>query len=154
MRVELVPIDDSNREQALALALGPGQERFVAPVAQSFDDAEQHPEARPWMRLALADGVPAGFVMLSWDAVPDPPRVYGPWFLWRLLVDVGAQGTGVGRAIIEQVAALIREQGATELLTSYVPGGDGPEGFYRRLGFEPTGEVDPDGEILLRLPLV
>jgi diamine N-acetyltransferase len=91
--------------------------------------------------------------MLSWDAVPDPPRVYGPWYLWRLLVDAGAQGRGIGRAVVEQVAALIREEGATELLTSYVDAPGGPEGFYLGLGFEPTGEVDPDGEILLRLPL-
>jgi diamine N-acetyltransferase len=153
MRVELVPIDDSNREQALALAVAPGQEQFVATVEESFLDAREHPEGSPWMRLVLADGIPSAFVMLSWDAVPDPPRVYGPWYLWRLLVDAGAQGRGIGRAVVEQVAALIREEGATELLTSYVDAPGGPEGFYLGLGFEPTGEVDPDGEILLRLPL-
>jgi diamine N-acetyltransferase len=44
----------------------------------------------------------------------------------------------------------VRAQGATELLTSHVPGEGGPKGFYARLGFVPTGELDPDGEIILR----
>lgn len=42
---------------------------------------------------------------------------------------------------------------ATELLTSYVPGEGGPSGFNARLGFVPRGDVDPDGEIILRLDL-
>jgi diamine N-acetyltransferase len=42
--------------------------------------------------------------------------------------------------------------GARELSASYVPIEGGPEGFYREMGFEPTGEVD-DGEIVVRLTL-
>ena len=48
---------------------------------------------------------------------------------------------------------LVRAQGATELLTSYAPGEGSPAGFYARLGFVPTGEVEPDGEIITRLDL-
>ena len=44
-------------------------------------------------------------------------------------------------------------EGATELLTSYVPEDDGPAGFYRRLGFVPTGEFDDHGEVIVRLGL-
>jgi diamine N-acetyltransferase len=35
---------------------------------------------------------------------------------------------------------------------SYVPGEGSPEGFYRRLGFEPTGEEN-EGEIMASLRL-
>ena len=48
---------------------------------------------------------------------------------------------------------MIRAHGATELLTSYVPGEGGPAGFYAQLGFVVRGDVDPDGEIILRLDL-
>jgi diamine N-acetyltransferase len=41
--------------------------------------------------------------------------------------------------------------GATELLTSYVPEDGGPGEFYRRLGFVPTGELDVNGEVIVRL---
>ncbi len=39
------------------------------------------------------------------------------------------------------------------LAVRLVPGGVGPAGFYARLGFVPTGELDPDGEIILRRPI-
>jgi diamine N-acetyltransferase len=55
---------------------------------------------------------------------------------------------------VRQIVELVRGQGGTELLTSYVPGeGGGPAGFYARLGFVPTRELDPEGEIILRLTL-
>ena len=41
--------------------------------------------------------------------------------------------------------------GAKAMLLSFVPGEGNPEAFYRRLGFEPTGEVD-EGEHVMRLP--
>ena len=53
--------------------------------------------------------------------------------------------------MLRQVVGLIREHGAVELLTSHVPGEGSPAGFYAKLGFEPTGELDPEGEVLLRL---
>jgi hypothetical protein len=37
-------------------------------------------------------------------------------------------------------------------MTSWVPGERGPEKFYRKLGFEPTGEID-EGEVVARLAL-
>ena len=46
-----------------------------------------------------------------------------------------------------------RAEGAGELLTSCVPGEGGPAGFYARLGFVPRGDLDPSGEVILRLPL-
>ena len=37
-------------------------------------------------------------------------------------------------------------------LTSAVPGEGGPQPFYEKLGFVPTGQID-DGEVVLRLEL-
>jgi diamine N-acetyltransferase len=42
---------------------------------------------------------------------------------------------------------------ATEFFTSHVIGDGGPDGFYERLGFVPTGSLDPQGERILRLDL-
>lgn len=33
------------------------------------------------------------------------------------------------------------------------PAKGGPAGFYARLGFVPTGELDPEGEVLLHRPV-
>lgn len=69
------------------------------------------------------------------------------------LVGAAHQGRGVGREVVRQVLEIVRTHGGAELLTSHVPGDDGPAGFYARLGFVPTGELDADREILLRRDL-
>jgi diamine N-acetyltransferase len=48
---------------------------------------------------------------------------------------------------------LVRAEGATDLLTSYLPEDDWFAGFCQRLGFVPTGELDDRGEVIVRLGL-
>ena len=153
MTVTLREINDDNADAVRALRTTPEQERFVSTVADSLEEAEEHPEGRPWFRAVYDGDRPVGFVMLSWDVVPRPPDINGPWFLWKLLIDHRHQGRGYGREVVRQVVDLVRDQGGTELLTSHVPGEGGPAGFYARLGFVPRGDLDPDGEIILRLAL-
>jgi len=154
--VTLEEITAENREAVLALRLAPGQERFVSSVRDSLAEAAEYQHARPWYRAVFATGKPAGpvgFVMVSWNCEPQPPEIIGPWFLWKLLIDERYQGRGYGAAVVRQIAELVRAEGATELLTSYVPEDDGPAGFYQRLGFVPTGELDDTGEVIVRLRL-
>lgn len=151
--IALREITDDNRDAVLAVRITTDQERFVSTVPDSLTEAAENPQGNPWFRAAYDDDVPVGFVMLSWDVVPQLPDIRGPWFLWKLIVDHRHQGRGYGRQIVRQVVALVRAQGGTELLTSHVPGDGGPAGFYERLGFVPTGELDPDGEIVLSLDL-
>ena len=150
MTITLQEITEDNAESVLALRLAPGQERFVSSVADSLAEADEYPQGKPWFRAVHADGLPVGFVMLSWNVQPQPPEIHGPWFLWKLLIDHRHQGKGYGREVVRQIVELVRGQGGTELLTSHVPGEGGPADFYARLGFVPTGELDPDGEVIPR----
>jgi diamine N-acetyltransferase len=153
MTVHLRDLTDENRAAILDLRVSVEQQRFVGPSVQSaLDDAAAHPEAAPWFRGVFDGDEPVGFVMLSWNCVPQPPDVLGPWFLWKLLIDQRYQGRGYGAEVVRQVAGLVRAEGAAELLTSFVPGPEGPGGFYERLGFVLTGEV-VDGESVAALPL-
>ena len=151
--VSLREITDENRDAVLAVRVAPAQERFVGTVAGALGDAEAIPEGNPWYRALYADDRPVGFVMLSWNVAPDPPRIIGPWFLWKLLIDERHQRRGYAREAVRLVADILRANGATELLTSCIPGDDGPEPFYRRIGFVPTGDLDESGEIVLALHL-
>jgi diamine N-acetyltransferase len=151
--VTLREITDGNREEILALNVAPGQERFVSSVRGALREADEYPHAKPWYRAVYADGEPVGFVMLSWNVQPQPPEIIGPWFLWKLLIDERHQGRGYGVQVVRQIVELVRAEGATELLTSYVPGDGGPAGFYQRLGFVATGAFDPHGEVIMRLTL-
>jgi GNAT superfamily N-acetyltransferase len=155
--VTLQEITGENREAVLALRVAPGQEQFVSSVRDSLAEAAEYPQAKPWYRAIFASGEsagPVGFVMVSWNAEPQPPEIVARWFLWKLLIDQRYQGRGYGAAVVRQIAELVRAEGATELLTSYVPGDGGPAGFYQRLGFVPTGELDESGEVIVRLGLL
>lgn len=151
--VELREITDGNRNDVLALRLGPGQERFIGTVGECLEEAEEYSFANPWYRAAYHGDEVVGFVMVSWNVEPDPPEIIGPWFLWKLIVDERHQRRGYGAQIVHAVADLVRTEGAAELLTSFAEGPGGPGPFYRRLGFVPTGERDNNGEVILALDL-
>jgi diamine N-acetyltransferase len=157
-RVELHDIvTDADRAAALAIRRGPGQDRFVASVEDSFREAIEYPEAeaRYW---TVNDGDRVvGFVMLS-DGIPAEvlaadPTLVGPYFLWRLLIDEPAQRRGYGTAALDALVEYVRARpGAEALLTSAGQGEGSPQPFYERYGFIPTGQIH-EGEVVLRLPL-
>jgi diamine N-acetyltransferase len=152
----LQEITDQNREAVLALRVAPGQERFVSSVEDSLAAAADYPDAKPWYRAVFASGEqagPVGFVMVSWNCQPQPPEIIGPWLLWKLLIDQRYQGRGYATAVVRQIAELVRAEGATELLTSYLPEDEWFAGFCQRLGFVPTGQHDDRGEVIVRLGL-
>jgi diamine N-acetyltransferase len=127
------------------LSVAPGQERFVAPNSVSI--AEAYFCEKAWFRAIYADETPVGFLMLYDD--PQKPEYH----LWRFMIADGHQGKGYARRAMELIIEHVRRRPtAEELLLSYVPGEGSPEGFYRGLGFEPTGEVD-EGEVVMRLRL-
>ena len=151
--IPLRELTEDNTESVVELRTTKDQERFVSTVAYSLREAAENPQGSPWFRAVYADEQPVGFVMLSWDVEPQPPEINGPWFLWKLLIDHRHQRKGYGQEVVRQVVEIVRGEGGTELLTSYVPGEGGPAGFYAKLGFLPRGDVDPEGEVILRLGL-
>ena len=129
----------------LSDTLSDQQQRMVAPNARSI--AQAHFSDKAWFRAIYADDTPVGFIMLY-----DNPEE-AEYFLWRLMVAGPHQGKGYARRAVEQLIEYVKTRpGAEALLTSHVPIEGGPEGFYRKLGFEPTGE-ETHGEVVMRLGL-
>jgi diamine N-acetyltransferase len=149
--VHLREITDDNRAAICQLRVRKRQRRFVASVARSLKAAAASPDDNPWYRAVYHGDEPVGFVMLEWNTPTDRPGA-GRYFLGRFLIDQRHQRRGIGREVLRQIIDLARADGATELLTSDQPGKGDPGPFYRRLGFDPTGEID-DGEIVMRLAL-
>jgi RimJ/RimL family protein N-acetyltransferase len=150
--VQLVEITRDNLGRVERLATHHSQQRFVSTMQESFADAlvPEVVDGRPlvpWMRAIEADGEPVGFLMLA--ARTD---VHPETFLWRLLVDARHQRRGIGHRALRLVAEHLASEGDIVLKTSWVEAPGGPEGFYRQLGFEPTGEID-DGEIVASIPI-
>jgi diamine N-acetyltransferase len=141
MAITLRPITQSTVRQVLKLAVSPGQADYVASNAVSLAQALFHPEA--WYRAIYLDETPAGFVMLDDPLLLPEPPAHPELSLWRFMVDHAFQRRGVGRQALELVvehARSLRAYGT--LFTSYVPGPQGPEGFYRGFGFQDTGRMD------------
>ena len=64
------------------------------------------------------------------------------------------QSFGFGRRVVQEIARRVVASGRTRLYTSYSLGFGSPEGFYRRLGFEPTGDsFGEEPEALLDLSM-
>ena len=167
-RVVLDVITRDNLRDYLRLKVSPAQERFVASNAVSIAQAHFHPEA--WFRGLRAGSTPVGFVMLEdWCQAPVPgaggghqpaPEPGGPpedWkrepyvYLWRFMIDERFQARGFGaqamRLLIEHARA---RPGVKSMLLSFVQADGSPEPFYRRMGFERTGE-ESEGEQVMRL---
>ncbi|NJP91909.1 GNAT family N-acetyltransferase [Nonomuraea sp. FMUSA5-5] len=122
--LRLARITPANIDAALAVKVRPDQEHFVSPVAKSLAEAYVHGETA-WPRLILdEDGAAVGFLMAFLDIDWNGKGVDFRSGLWRLNVVPDAQGRGV-----------------TRMYVTWHPGDDGPEGFYRKLGFELTGET-------------
>jgi diamine N-acetyltransferase len=142
--VSLREITKETVRAIVQLEVAPAQRRFVAANGMSIAEAHFAPE-RAWFRAIYAGETPIGFVMLD-----DDPTA-SQYFLWRFMVDGRYQGMGFGRRALEAVIAHVRTRpGATELLTSCVPGEGSPCPFYERMGFAYTG-VEEDGERVMRL---
>jgi diamine N-acetyltransferase len=152
--VSLREITDANRAEIESLTVTAEQAEYVASNAESLVEAAETPDACPWYRGVYAGDVPVGFVMIS-DGIPDGyPQYLGPYYLWRLMIDVRWQGRGYGSAALDIVVDYLRTRpGADRLLSSLVPGTVGsPREFYLGYGFRLTGEWF-DGEEVTELLL-
>ena len=127
----------------LELRVAKGQRRFVASNAVSIAQAHFSPEA--WFRAIHAGETPVGFLMMSVNLE------HGEYYLWRFMIDARHQGKGYGRRAMELLIEHVKGQPkAKELTLSHVPGDGSPEGFYRKLGFEHTGEEEGEELVMKR----
>jgi diamine N-acetyltransferase len=149
--ITLEPVTPATLEDALALRVAPDQEHLVRPVVTSLAEAYVHPDIA-WPRLVVDDGVVVAFVMAfigsAWDDDPADRRSG----LWRLNVDRARQGRGYGRFAVRAVCDELRNRGAESCYVTYHRGDGSPGPFYRRLGFEVTGELSGD-QTVARLAL-
>ena len=142
--MKLEPVTRANVGDAIRLSVRPDQERFVAPVVMSLAEAYAWSDVA-WPRLVYDADRLVAFVMGAFD--PDAPVEFFRCGIWRLNVAAAEQGKGYGRFAVESVLDEARQRGQRRATVLWVPGPDGPEGFYAHLGFRPTGEMF-DGQVV------
>ena len=117
------------------LAVSEAQRGFVAPNAVSI--AQAYFTKAAWFRAIYAAETPVGFVMLA----ENPKR--GQYYLWRFMIDAKYQSRGYGRKALELIIKRVkRNPKAKALYLSVVRAKGSADEFYKRFGFEFTGEMD------------
>jgi len=149
MALRLVQLTPDNVDAACRIDVRPDQQKFVAPVVDSLAQAYVH-YGTAWPRLILDGDRVVGFVMGNFEPESEIDAFRAG--IWRLNIAAGEQGRGYGRFAVEAVAAEARRRGQKRITVLWEQGDGGPEGFYLRLGFTPTGEViggETVGELML-----
>jgi diamine N-acetyltransferase len=144
--VSLREITSDNLDLVLRLSVTEEQEK-VYPRSNAYSIAEAHvANDASWIRAVYAGETPVGFLMTS-----EAPEK-GEYFLWRLMVDARHQGKGYGRRAVELLIERIANlQNAKVLWASHLKEDGDAGGFYRKLGFEYTGETIQGGDLLMAM---
>ena len=111
------------------LELAEEQSHLVAAAACTVAEGNYEPDAV--LRAIYSSDHPVGVLLVETES--------GTPYLVRFMLGAQHQRRGIGRSAVELLVEELREVGWTELETSFVPGGGGAGGFWRRCGFLDTG---------------
>jgi diamine N-acetyltransferase len=127
---------------SLSDTLSAAERKMVTDNAISI--AQAHFSESAWIRAIYLDEIPVGFIMLHFGSDYDDGIDCHGAFLWRLMIAGPHQGKGYGKEALDFLVKHLKAQGYNELFTCCGVGEASPEEFYRRYGFEPTGDMYGD----------
>ncbi len=146
MKITLREITPQNFRQCIDLKVADGQENFVAANLMSIAQAKIYPTAKPF--AVYHDNEMVGFVMYGFDE--DEEHFY----LGRLMIDAQHQGKGFGKAATLAVIEKMKQiEDCREIYLSFVPENTGAEKLYSSVGFERTGRISENGEVVMKFSL-
>ena len=145
----LEELNASNIVAANSLTLKPGQEQFLAPPSYSISEAYIDPTTA-WSRVVKDGDTVVGFIRGCFD--PDHAQEEMRSCLWRINVAAEYQGKGVGSFAVQALANEARARGNKRLTVLWEPGAEGPEEFFRRVGFTDVGTT-AYGEVIGEIKL-
>jgi diamine N-acetyltransferase len=146
--IELRDVTAANWQAVVSLELDPEQQDLVASNADSLEEAQSDPGARP--RVIYAGERIVGFLMYDAGRPRDNPREA---LIYRFMIDRTYQGEGYGRAALNKALDEIRAvPGVKKIFISYMPDNPVAKPFYASFGFQEVG-TDEDGEMIAELTL-
>jgi GNAT superfamily N-acetyltransferase len=137
--VSLAPLDAALRPAVMRIDVAPEQVRFGGVPASSVGAADREP-ARESV-VILRDGAPVGYFQLDRDGVPGAPAGPEVLGLRALVIDLRAQGQGVGAAAMRALPAYVREHFPERRVVALTVNADNPAAIalYARAGFVDAG---------------
>ncbi len=117
---------------ANSLTMRAGQEPFVAPPSYAIADSYTDPMAS-WPRVVLDGDEVVGFIRGNF--APDEAQEEFRACVWKLTVAGDRQGEGIGTFAVRALADEARSRGFAQITALCEPGDDGPDRFFRTIGF-------------------
>jgi len=149
MDAELAKISPENFDAVIDLELAKGQEKNLPSNVFSIAESILSPLFHP--RAILAQGKVVGFVMYQFGEIGDPDE--DECTIWRLMIDIAHQGTGIGTRAMALVLEEIKSHNRCSLVDIYYDPKNLPaKKLYARYGFQEVGFRD-DGDVIADLKL-
>ncbi|MBR6478253.1 MAG: GNAT family N-acetyltransferase [Lachnospiraceae bacterium] len=141
MKIELRPIDETNREDCIRLKVSNSQAAYIDTNENSLAAAAENAEvARPF--VIYADGEVVGFTMFAFE--PDYEDPGDRYWLWRFMIGEEYKGRGFGKEALKQIIAYFKENGATNMRLSTKESNVNAIHLYESQGFKRTGEMNDE----------
>ena len=151
MTIQLIPVNDDNREAVLALSVREDQP-FVAPNDVSLRQADEANAEQPGVARPFgiyADDTLVGFCMFAFSPEEEDPD--DRYWLWRFMIDKNEQGKGYGQAALKEIIKYFKDNGADMLYLSTEPENELGLHIYHKFGFRETGIISDDEAVLMRM---
>ncbi|MDB1924362.1 GNAT family N-acetyltransferase [Clostridium tertium] len=147
MKLVIKEINNKNYNEALSLKVKKGQEDFIETVEECLNEAKQIPLWRPVGIYNYNQII--GFAMYGlWEN----EGTYGRVWLDRFMIGDEFQGRGYGSESLKLILNRIyNEYNRNEIYLSIYENNDLATKMYEKLGFQFNGELDINGEKIMKL---
>ncbi|MGO4732434.1 GNAT family N-acetyltransferase [Paenibacillus sp. 2KB_22] len=142
-QVTLQPITKENELECIRLKPREDQLELVASNADSLIHATKEITSKPYG--IFAENQMVGFILFDNEIYND-----GYYWILRFMVDEKYQGKGYGKLAIQEVIRMLQERSdCQQIRVSHVPHNIAANALYKRCGFQDTGELEDNGDIIL-----
>jgi len=146
--ITLRPVDRNNWVVCGRIAVGDNQHGLVASNLETIAESKFEPHYH--LRAIYHHELVVGMLAYCHENDPEDLELY---WIFRLIIDSSSQGNGFGSEAVKLAIAEIWNLGATKIRTMHKPSNLIASSLYEKLGFEVTGEMLDDGDILRELIL-
>lgn len=144
--ITLRPVDQKNWVACSRITLGDHQKGFVASNLETIAESKFEPDYH--LRAIYKDELVVGMLAYCHENDPEDLELY---WIFRLTVDISHQGEGIGYTAMQLAINEMKKLGATRIRTMHKPSNAVASSLYEKLGFEDTGVVLDDGDIVREL---
>ncbi|TDL70635.1 GNAT family N-acetyltransferase [Paenibacillus amylolyticus] len=142
-QVTLRPITKENEFECINLKPREDQLDLVASNADSLIHATKEITSKPYG--IFAENQMVGFILYDNEIYND-----GYYWILRFMIDEKYQGKGYGKLAIQEVIRMLQERSdCQQIRVSHVPHNITANALYKRIGFQETGELEDNGDIIL-----